>query len=170
MEYLNAYDKDGNHIGKIEREAAHAESPGVYHKAVWVWFINSKKEVLVQKRSKDKKSSPLKWDFPSAGHVEFGEDLLATCVRETEEELGITIPKEKFEYLFRWQKGAWEFGETFLVKADIPIKDMQINPEEVEQVKWLAFDAFKKLFYSSDFCGHSIEYKNKVIAYLRGKR
>ena len=163
MEYLNAFDRDGKPVGKVERQEAHSENAGVFHKAVWIWFLNSKGEVLVQQRSKFKRQGPLKWDFPSAGHVDCGEDLLTTCVRETKEELGIKLPKNRFEFLFETckEKG-WEFGETYLVLADISISEMKLQPEEVADAKWLPFEEFKELFYSPDFCNHAIEYKDKI--------
>ena len=167
MEYLNAYDEHDNLVGKIERDKAHSPNPGAHHKAVWIWIINKKGEILVQQRAQFKQGDPLKWDFPSAGHVDAGEDLLDTCVRETQEELGITLPKNKFEYLFQWRKtDAKEFGETFIAHADIKIADMKLDPREVAQVKWLNFDEFKQLFYSPDFVPHATEYKNKMCEIL----
>lgn len=167
MEWLNAYDKEGNLIGKVERQHAHSKEVGVFHKAVWIWFINSKGEVLVQKRSKFKKQSPSKWDFPSAGHVDFGENLISTCLRETEEELGLKIPEKDFEFLFTtFKPQGWEFGETYLVKADILVEEIKIQEEEVEEVKWLSFEDFKTLLYSDDFCAHAKEYKDKICDIL----
>jgi len=127
-------------------------------------------QVLVQKRSKYKKQNPLKWDIPSAGHVDYKEDLLTTCMRETEEELGITLPKEKFVFLFEtFNEKGWEFGENYLVEEYIPIEQMTIQIEEVEEVKWLSFDEFKKLLYSEEFCGYQIEYKDKISGVLGEK-
>ena len=162
-EYLSAFDKDGNFVGEIEKGEAHFGNPGVYHKAVWIWIFNpTTKEMLVQRRSKNM-SSPRKWDFPSAGHVDFGEDLLATCVRETKEELGLDIAAERFEFLFTYTKHeGWEFGETFLLEDSTPTSEMTLDPHEVEEVKWLPWGEFKKLFYSDKFVAHAKEYKDRV--------
>ena len=44
-------------------------------KRVKVLLINSKNEILVQKRAACKKNHPNKWDMPSAGHVDAGETI-----------------------------------------------------------------------------------------------
>ena len=164
-EYLSAFDKDGSPVGKIEYHVAHGENPGVYHKAAWIHFINSQGEILVQRRSKNMRS-PLKWGC-SGGHVDYGEELLATCVREVREELGITLPKEKFEYLFQFfYKAGWEFGETFLVEFNIPTEEMKPDPHEVAEIKWLSFDEFKRLVHSPDYVPIPTEYKDKLCETL----
>ena len=152
MEYLTAFDINGNKIGKIERNHAHTENPGAYHQAVWIWIINSRGEVLSHRRSKHKKQSPLKWGGSSAGHVEYGESAIETCIRETREELGITLSEDKFEFLFTfiYQKG-WELAENYLVEVDIPIENIKFPPEEVEEFRWWSFEDFKKLVFSDDF-------------------
>ena len=152
MEYLTAFDINGNKIGKIERNQAHTDNPGVFHKAVWIWMINSKGEVLSHRRSKEKKQSPLKWGGSSAGHVEYDECPLDTCVRETWEELGIKIPKDKFEYIFTFiYKHGWELAENYLVEIDVPISAMTFPQREVEELRWWHFKDFKTLVFSDDF-------------------
>lgn len=53
-EYFDVLNERGEFTGKIEsREKCHKE--GLWHKAVAIFIINSKKQVLLQKRSGTKK-------------------------------------------------------------------------------------------------------------------
>ena len=167
-EMLDTFDVNGNFLGAKPRSFCHLENPGVYHKPVWIWIINSNGEILVQKRALAKKKSPGKWDMPSAGHIDAGEACLQGCVRETTEELGINVKEEDFIFLkeFINQKG-WELVQVYLLQKDIDIKDITLQAEEVECVKWLSYEEFVKLLFSESFCNHSQEYKNWVAEILK---
>ncbi len=162
-ELLDTFDINGNFVGIKPRSFCHSENPGVYHKVVWIWIVNSKGEILVQKRAKTKKKSPCKWDMPSAGHIDAGETCLTGCIRETYEELGIKAEEKDFIFLqeFVNQRG-WELAQVYLLKKDIDTKDIKLQAEEVECVKWLPYNDFVSLLYSDDFCNHAKEYKDWV--------
>jgi len=54
MEYFEILNEFGEFTGKVaSREVAHKE--GLWHKAVVVFIINAKNEILLQKRSANKK-------------------------------------------------------------------------------------------------------------------
>ncbi len=167
-EMLDTFDIDGNFLGAKTRRFCHSENPGVYHKPVWIWIINDKGEILVQKRALTKKKSPGKWDMPSAGHVDAGENCLTACVRETEEELGLKVKSNEFIFLKEYlnQKG-WEIVQIYLLKNNTTEKDFVLQTEEVEQVKWLSYNEFVKLLYSNEFCNHEKEYKDWVCEMLK---
>jgi isopentenyldiphosphate isomerase len=108
QELLEVYTEDGKptNIGKPRGEI---HKKGLYHKAVKIWNVNSfekinlkkrKGEILIQQRVFTKESYPGMWDATAAGHVVFGETSEETASIEFEEELGIKIPKEKFQFLF----------------------------------------------------------------------
>jgi len=59
--------------------------------AVFVVVYNDKNEILLQQRNKEYLRGY--WDFPS-GHVEYGEDLRVSAVRELAEETGIIAEPE----------------------------------------------------------------------------
>lgn len=159
-EMLDIYDENGNRIGVRDRESCHVKNAGVYHKAVWIWVVNSKREILVQKKSMQKKKNAGKWDMPIAGHVDAGETCLECCVREAQEELGLNLQEKDFIFLKEFKRDvSWEFSQVYLLKTDIQIEDMKLQLEEVEQVKWLNFQEFEKLLFSEQFCNHNDEYK-----------
>jgi isopentenyldiphosphate isomerase len=67
MEFFDVLDEQGNKTGEIiERNEAHKK--GICHRVIQVWFINSKKELLLQKRSANKESCPNMWCVSVGGH------------------------------------------------------------------------------------------------------
>ncbi len=67
-EYFDVLDEKGNYLGRKEtREVCHKN--GLWHRAVALFIINSKGEVLLQKRSNLKKMWPGLLDITAGGHV-----------------------------------------------------------------------------------------------------
>ena len=165
---LDTFDINGEFLGAKPRSFCHSENPGVYHKPVWIWIINSQGQILVQKRALTKKKSPGKWDMPSAGHVDAGETCLSGCVRETSEELGLSVNEKDFIFLKEFiNERGWELVQVYLLKNNTKIEDMKLQLKEVECVKWLDYDEFIKFLYSDEFCNHSTEYKDWVCQVLK---
>ncbi|MCL2228207.1 MAG: NUDIX domain-containing protein [Firmicutes bacterium] len=165
MELIDTYDKDGNHAGVMDKFVA-IETLQRF-KCVHVWIINSKGEVLVQKRSANKRSHPNEWDVSVGGFILAGEEILDACVREVFEELGINLTKEKFVFQCAIQKTKGLIPYLFLVKQDIEIKDMKLQTCEVSQVKWLSFKDFEKFFASREFVPHSEYYRSTVLGFIK---
>lgn len=167
-EMLDTFDINGNFLGVKTRSFCHSGNPGVYHKPVWIWIINDKGEILVQKRALTKKKSPGQWDMPSAGHIDAGESIIEGCVRETSEELGIDAKAEDFIFLKEIiNERGWELVQVYLLRNNTKVENMILQTEEVEQVKWLKYNDFVKLLYSEEFCDHAKEYKDWVCDTLK---
>ena len=65
---FDVLDENGRFINKIAgREECHKK--GLWHRAVVAHIINSKQQVLLQKRSATKKLWPNLWDVTAGGHV-----------------------------------------------------------------------------------------------------
>ena len=95
MELLDVLDENGNLTGRAEeRKIVHEQ--GLWHIHVGVWIMNQKGELLFQKRSPNKIINPNKWTR-TGGHVDSGETPIKGIQRETEEEIGVKLPLEKFE-------------------------------------------------------------------------
>ena len=52
--------------------------------------MNEKGELLLQKRAANKKQNPNKWGV-CAGHIDAGETVEVSAIRELEEELGLKV-------------------------------------------------------------------------------
>lgn len=68
---------------------------GLWHRDVHVWVTDGQ-NVLQQQRAWDKKIMPGAWDIAVGGHVAAGESYLDAAMRETEEELGLRLTRERF--------------------------------------------------------------------------
>ena len=99
MEYLDVFTKYGEPTGEsIDRNIVHEK--GMFHKSIHVWIVNSKGELLVQRRDSSKKTYPNMLDTSFAGHVSSNEGLIEAVIREGKEELGLEIDLECLNYLF----------------------------------------------------------------------
>jgi len=74
MEFFDVLDKNGNPTGQVkDRNDVHRD--GDWHKAVHIWIINFKGELLIQKRSPNKDTGAGQWDISAAGHMPAGGGL-----------------------------------------------------------------------------------------------
>jgi isopentenyldiphosphate isomerase len=80
MEYWNVLDENGNKTGQTVE--AGKVPDGMAHLGADVWIINSRNEVLIQKRSASKRNSPNVW-ATIGGSCIAGEDSAETILRET---------------------------------------------------------------------------------------
>ena len=167
-EIFDVYSRDGKYIGKKEKSICHSKNPNFYHKPVWIWIVNDKNEILVQRRAECKKTDPNLWDMPVAGHVTSGEDIIDGAIRETYEELGIETKKEEYKFLFEYIfDECFELAQVFLLNKNIEIDNLNLDKNEVKEVKWFSYEEFKRLFYSDDFAYVSNDYKEKVLDILK---
>ena len=169
-EIFDVYTRAGKKIGTAPKSTCHCENPGFYHKPVWIWIINSKGEILIQKRAKTKKHFPSLWDMPSAGHVDSGETCIEGAIRETFEELGVKTIEEDYEYIgeYIYDLG-WELAQIYFLRLDYEIDKFKISTEEVEEIKWLKYDDFVDIFYSEKFVPLDKEYKDMICKALKEK-
>ena len=97
-ELWDVYDINRNKIGKkIEREN-YKFKEGEYFLITVAVIMNSKKQVLITRRSETKKTSPLKWDLTGGG-TRAGETTLQAICRETSEEIGMKFKPEDATFL-----------------------------------------------------------------------
>ncbi len=93
-------DDDQTIIGPIARGLVHG-NPALIHRSAHVLVIHPVDgTLLLQKRSLHKDTSPGLWDISVGGHVTFGQTYEEAIVRETQEELGLTVASEDLEYLY----------------------------------------------------------------------
>lgn len=137
---------------------------GDWHKAVHVWLlVESTKELLVQRRARDKDSWPGRWDISSAGHVEAGQTCIEAARRELEEELGVSLPEEAFLPCFVYKQAyentfhgkhfvnnEFDFVYLVVLSSRKPLQDYQLQKEEVEEVRYMDFREVQACLASKD--------------------
>lgn len=158
MEYLDILDKNGKKTGERKpRKEVH--SKGYWHKGVHIWISNSKKELLVQRRSANKDVYPNKLYISVAGHPVSGEEEIDSIKREFEEEIGIELDTNKLEYLFTFSQEVVEnngkfldnqFYDVYLIEMDLDIDNLKLQEEEVSEVKNIYYKDFEKMIENKD--------------------
>jgi len=167
-EIFDIYTRDGKHLWTAPKSVCHSENPGFYHKPVWIRIINSKNEILVQKRAATKKNHPNKRCMWASGHVLAWETITEWAIREVYEELGVETKEEDYKFICEYiVDETWEIAQIYLLKLDLNINEFKLQEEEVAEVKWLTYDEFKELFNSKDFVEHSDEYKEFTLNILK---
>jgi len=166
-EIFDVYTRNGEYLGTRTKSFCHSENCGVYHKPVWIWIINSKGEVLLQKRAKTKENYPNLWQIGCAGHVDAGETIIEGAIREVKEELGIITSEQNYIFIEEYIDDTnWEIGQMYLLKIDKDISELTFQIEEVAEAKWVTLSEFKILIYSKEFLPADNDYKKLVINIL----
>ena len=116
---------------------------GHYMPVVGVIIINSENEILLQKRSKNKKINPGKWGI-CGGKINFGENAIEAGIRETMEEISVRLNKEEFKFLNMNTSDKGHFT-LYYVRRNIDIDKCILQKEEVEELKYFKVEELEKL-------------------------
>ncbi|MES3032051.1 MAG: NUDIX domain-containing protein [Patescibacteria group bacterium] len=174
-EQLDILNEKGKKTGKSDTYK-NAHLRGLIHLAVHIWFLNSKGQLLLQKRSKSRAAYPNLWDLSVGGHVSAGQSSLEAAQRETQEELGVLLPYGDFKYLFTLKQHVIlnqstyinnEFNDIYLVHSDLEISELKLQAEEVEEARWIDIKDLEKWVKGEGekLVSHEEEYK-KLFEYL----
>jgi isopentenyl-diphosphate delta-isomerase type 1 len=176
MEFLEVCGEDGKPTGRLEkREIVHAE--GLAHRTVHVWVLNGAGEILFQKRSRGKDSHPGRWDVSAAGHVLPGEKPIEAALRELAEELGIRAGEGDLRVVgsrritLRSGDGFVdnEITEIYVARHEGETGALEIDTDEVEDVKFVGREELSRLVASEnfdrEFVPHGREYYRWVMGF-----
>lgn len=151
-EFLDVLNEDGEFTGEtMDRKEIHEKN--IWHRCVHIWIINSKGELLLQKRAKNKDNFGGLWDISAAGHVESGETREEAALKETFEELGLQIPFSEYIFIdeIKVVKGTKShFDVIYLVRKDIDISEIKLQKEEVESVEFVSWRDLKDRVSAGD--------------------
>lgn len=109
-----------------------------------LWLTNSKGEILLAQRSKNKTKDPGTWGPAAAGTVEKGESYEENIIKEMEEEIGLASASLKLGPKVRISSPRNYFTQWYIAKADKEANEFKVQKEEVEQVKWFSVDFLVK--------------------------
>ena len=124
-------------IGLMEKMEAHEK--GLLHRAFSVFVFNDKGEMLIHQRAKHKYHSGGLWTNACCSHPRKGETSEEAAHRRLMEEMGFDCEiKKAFEFAYKAEldKGLseHEYDHVFLGRFN---GEPNINPEEVENYKWI---------------------------------
>lgn len=130
-ELFDVCDEDDRVIGQAPRGEVHAR--GLLHRAVHIFVFNSRGELLLHRRSKQKDEYPSRITSSASGHLAVGEDYATAAVRELEEELGLVAPLEFAAKFPASAETANEHTHLYVAHTDAtPIPDA----DEIAEVEW----------------------------------
>lgn len=154
-----------NELDKVVGYKSHEEitKKDIYRVSI-LWITNSKGEILLAKRSKNKKNSPNMWGPAVAGTNEKGETYFSNIMKEAKEEIGLEgiyptrgekdFIKNEYNYFRQWH----------FITINKDIKDFKIKKDEVEEIRW-----FKKDDLIKEIKKHPKNFVSSVIQIMKKK-
>lgn len=167
-EYFDLLDENGNKTGKTKlRSEVHRD--GDWHKAVHIWIINDKGEILLQRRCATKDSNPNMLDISSAGHLSAGDESLFGAIRELKEELNLSVKAEELQFIKTLKKTSKytatfinnEFDDLYILRTNKKIGDMKFQEEEISEIFFVPYKKFKEMVKNkqADLLMHNEEFE-----------
>ena len=164
--------KNGKKTGEIVlKDFAHTY--GIWHGSVHLIIIsNDKKRILLQKRCSLKKLFPNMWDISVGGHVSSLESSIDSIKRELGEELGLSLDKLDIKLIKRIKEifkngdiDSREFVDVYLTFADVDLKDVVLQEDEVSEVCWFTKQELNDLIQNKKIVSHNEEFKiiNEIL-------
>ena len=133
-------DENNNLTGQVE-ERWTAYNKGMWRRTVSCWIMNYKGEILLQKRTANKRRNPNKW-AKTGGQVDSGESVEEAIKREVKEELGIDIPENQLKVveIYKGDENGKRFAYNFIFVVNYNIEDYKLQKEEVAEVKYVKIE------------------------------
>lgn len=150
-EMWDLYDKNRK---MLDRKALRGTklSDDEYHLVVNAWIRNSEGKFLISQRA-ECKAHPLMWEC-TGGSVLMGENTYEGAIREVKEELGIDVSDAFYAFVgstTRYYENCPDILDVYIFDIDIPIEDIVIQKEEVNDVKWMSKEEVLNLYDNGKF-------------------
>lgn len=153
MEQWDIVDEHGNRTGKTIPKGTPMKKDE-YHLSVSVWIQNDDRKYLISQRAPGKLAPDMR--ETTGGAAISGEDSLSAALRETKEELGITLYPQNgkafksYTYPHSSGDGA-AYIEVWLFRQNIDIDTIVLQKEETRDVKWARKKQIKQMIDQNIF-------------------
>lgn len=143
---IQIVDENDHPVGQATKQEAWDK--GLIHRIARIMIENDKGQILLQHRHPGKSLYPNCWDHSASGHVDAGEEYDTAALRELQEELGISGVKLRLVGGYFTDK-TWHgrqlkrFSKVY--KATYNQTPRQLQPTEVDKVRWFTLDEIKAL-------------------------
>ena len=140
MEFFDVVNKDRKPLGYTKQRGLKLEEYE-YNVGVEIWIFNDNK-LLITRRSLNK-SHPLEWEVPG-GCSKSGETSIDTIIRETKEEIGISINNNDCELIDTviYKK---QFVDIYKSNKEIDLNKIILQDDEVCDIKFVTKNEFLKM-------------------------
>jgi isopentenyl-diphosphate delta-isomerase len=141
-EELILVDEHDNELGFLSKQQCH-DGAGILHRAFSLFVFNAMGELLLQKRSADKRLWPLFWSNSCCSHPRKGESMEVATRRRLQEELDVQADLE-FVYKFSYRAQFGEHGSenelcsVYLGRTD---QTYSANANEIAEARFISIDA-----------------------------
>jgi isopentenyl-diphosphate delta-isomerase len=109
-----------------------------------LWLTNSRGEILIAKRHRNKFYHPETWGPAVAGTVEVGESYEDNIIKEAKEELGLENIKPKIGPKIRVDDVHPFFLQWYVLTTDKTLDEFELQSDEVEGVDWISPEGLEK--------------------------
>ena len=158
-EDLTFYNEANQPIGIVKREEG--IDRGLLLEGVQLWVINpSTCQVLMQRRSRNKKNNPGKIDVSVSGHVQPNETATQAMLREASEEIGLNDYHylcSKMQKIAENQIDLRKYGKQgnyamsfYLAFLDKPLESYKKQDSEVEELFFMDYEELKTRVRNND--------------------
>jgi isopentenyl-diphosphate delta-isomerase len=146
QDYVVLVDDNNQILGTAPKAKTHnANTP--LHRGLSVFLFDYKKNLLLQQRSKLKKTFPLVWSNSCCGHPKLNETNVDAAKRHLEHELGIK-DIDVFEIIsdYRYKVEMNNIFENEICPILVCFTDQKptVNKDEVEAIRWIPWKNFLK--------------------------
>jgi isopentenyl-diphosphate delta-isomerase len=131
-------------IGLMPKMEAHQKA--ILHRAFSVFVFNENNELMLQQRALHKYHSPGLWTNTCCSHQRDGESSIEAGTRRLQEEMGFVTPLTEttsFIYKAPFDNGLTEHEFDHVMVGHYN-DDPNINPDEVNDWKWMPMEDVKK--------------------------
>jgi len=148
LQYLCLVDEKGRYLGEEEKEKCHL-GEGLLHSAFLGMIFNDKDELMIARRSAQKRLWPGFWDGTVASHYYKNKGAQETVVKRLQDEIGVASESVEFLFKFRYQVKYGDIGseneicDVFRVK-DIDPEDLAIDLSEISEFRYVSLPVVKK--------------------------
>ena len=125
MELMDIYDEERQRTGRT-MERSQEPAPGDHRTVVHLCVFNAAGELLIQRRSEEKFTYPLRWDVTAAGAVAAGETSRQAAERELREELGYSLSLSGVRPVMTVNFPGG-FDDFFVVEREISLQELTLQ-------------------------------------------
>ena len=162
MELLDIYNEKRERTGRtVVRNGEVFE--GELLLVVHVCVLNSRNEMLIQRRQMSKDRYPGCWDISAGGFVLSGEDAATSALRELEEEMGLVLKPEDLRFVFT-EPFSYVLDDYFLAKAEADPAALTLQEEEVADARWFSLEEVTAMIGDGRFVDYPPEGIRKVFS------
>ena len=161
MEKWDILNAQGTPTGKTVVRGRTFLRPGEYHLVVHIWIVSSKGELLIQKRSKEKKLMSGEW-AATGGSAFSGESSLSAAKRELAEELGIKARESELRFIKRIKRRN-SLVDVWFTMCDTPAENLTLQKGEVALARWVDTKTFSEMVEKGKFHNYGKDYFTLIL-------